>query len=503
MLTHKDLNGILDQYVEKVIPAMLQQGYHLILVKGGPDYPHLGEQSHFTHIVNGVFALARLLKFAVDREVNIPRLDASALRRALAMYTVHEAHKDPKADRSGASEFDIPLEQLREAYEALGLEGFAGPPNLHLLRAAIVHKRSPRQGDIMLSEDPDASFLRLLVRLADAMASAQTPEEALRSLSGYLPELSPAFAPQSPPGRFQLYLHELQDMRGVLSNAIHQAVVRQLEAKLGLFPLLYFATGTLYIGPAKANTPAVEDLIRAVADQVLSLLNRRAGAEAISTAIREGQRRQKYDFERYVYALASVEDLLQVVYEDALAAKADPKEAIKEIEKLTEKRKELPADWQETIKERLGIDLSNPDKTFNELWARAYHYLLYVDTLLRDLNPGESRLEWLLRAFDVKLPYADNLRREAEIWAKGGVGKYVLVIAYHFLRGPDFADRQAETFPPEEVLGLLHRRVLEAMRGIDTDAGRRAAEAELGLQPDLEAYLRENLRFSFAPATQI
>ncbi|MFN4073587.1 MAG: type I-D CRISPR-associated protein Cas10d/Csc3 [Thermus sp.] len=503
MLTGKDLDEILSDYVAEVVPAMLRRGYHLKLAKGGPEYPNLPEQSLFTHIVNGVFALVQLLKFAVDQRVDIRRLKAENLRRALAMYTVHDFHKDPEAKRLEGSEFAIPLEQLEEEYKALGLEKFAGNLNSHLLRAANVHKRSPRQGDSMLSQDPDANFLWLLVRLADAMASAQTPEEALRSLSGYLPKLSPAFVPQSPYGKFQLYVHELQDVRGVLSNGIHQAVVLELGEKLGLFPLLYFATGTLYIGPAKTNTPAVEDLIRAVTERVLSPLHRRAGAEAISTAIREGQRRQKYDFERYVYALASVEDLLQVVYEDALAAKADPKEAIKEIEKLTEKRKELPADWQETIKERLGIDLSNPDKTFNELWARAYHYLLYVDTLLRDLNPGESRLEWLLRAFDVKLPYADNLRREAEIWAKGGVGKYVLVIAYHFLCGPDFADRKAKTFPPEEVLGRLHRRVLEAMRGIDTDAGRRAAEAELGLQPDLEAYLRENLRFSFAPATQI
>ena len=501
MLTKDELKGILNQYVQAVVPAMFSRGYHLVLVKGGPDYPHLAEQSHFTHIVNGVFALARLLKFTVEQGMDIPRLDASALRRALAMYTVHEVHKDSSVERMGASEFDIPLEQLQEEYEALGLGSFAGPPNLQLLRAANVHKRSPRQGDLLLSGDPDASFLWLLVRLADAMASAQTLEEAFHSLSGYLPNLSPAFVPQSPPGRFQLYLHELRDVRGVLSNAIHQAVVRQLEAKLGLFPLLHFATGTLYIGPAKANIPAPEDLIRAVADQVLHLLGRGAGPDAI----REGQRRQRYDFERYVYALASVEDLLQVIYEDAVAAKADSKEVIKEIENLTEKRKELPADWQATIEGRLGIRLLDPKShmTFSELWARTYRYLLYVDTLLRDLNPAEDRLEWFLRTFAIPQPHADPLRREAELWAKGGVGKYVLVIAYHFLRGPDFADRPAEALPLKEVLGRLHRRVLEAMGRIDTDAGRRAAVAELGLRPDLEAYLRENLRLSFAPAIQM
>ncbi|HXF68302.1 MAG TPA: type I-D CRISPR-associated protein Cas10d/Csc3 [Thermoflexus sp.] len=505
MLTRDDLNEILNQYIEIVIPAMLQRGYHLVLVKGGPDYPHLAEQSHFTHIVNGVFALARLLEFVIERQVNIPRLDASALRQALAMYTVHEVHKDSKADRAGASEFDIPLERLREEYEALGLERFAGPPNLHLLRAANVHKRSPRQGDLLLSGDPEAGFLWLLVRIADAMASAQTPEEALHSLSGYLPHLSPVFVPQSPPGRFKLYLHELRDVRGVLTNAIHQAVARQLEDKLDLFPLLYFATGTLYIGPTKVSTQGIDDLILAVADRVLQLLGRDASPEELSDAIREGLRKQRFDFERYVYAFASVEDLLRVVYEDTLTAKPNPKMAIEEIEDLTEKRKGLPADWRETVEERLGIRLLDPKehKAFNELWSLVHRYLLYVDALLRDLNPAEDRLEWLLRTFAVPQPYADHLRREAEIWAKGGIGKYVLVIAYHFLRGPDFADRPAETLPPAEVLGRLHRRVLEAMQRIDTNAGRQAAVAELGLQQDLEAFLRETLRLSFAPATQM
>lgn len=512
MLTKKEIEKTLTEYSQSIIPEMLKRGYHLRLVKGGPDYPHLAEQSHFAHIVNGVFALARFLIFAVEHGVRIRLLDASALRLALALYTVHDAHKELQIDGAADSKFDIPLQNLCEEYEALGLDDFAGPPNPHLLRAANVHKRSPRQGDLLLSNHPKAGFLYDLVRLADAMASAQTPEEAFRSLSSRLKDLSPDFLPNHQRGRFSVYFHELRDVRGVLTNAIHQAVAQELEARLGLFPLLYFATGTLYLGPAGANMPAVEkdkpaveDLIRAVADRALSLLNRSTGAGAITTGIREGQRRQKYDFERYVYALARVEDLLQVVYEDAVALKANPKEAITEIEKLAEKRKELPADWYETIEERLGIRLLDPQahKTFNELWARAYRYLLYVDTLLRDLNPGENRLEWFLRTFAIRQPYADHLRREAEIWAKGGVGKYVLVIAYHFLQGPDFADRPAKALPSQEVLDRLHRRVLEAMQQIDTDTGRRAAVAELGLQPDLEAHLRENLRLSFTPTIQI
>ncbi|MCX8066812.1 MAG: type I-D CRISPR-associated protein Cas10d/Csc3 [Anaerolineae bacterium] len=500
MFTQAELEATLTQYVETVVPAMLRRGYHLILVKGGPEYPHLSEQSHFTHIVNGVFALARLLQFLAVQGLSIPHLDGTTLRKALALYTVHEVHKDREVERGGLSEFDIPLERVREEYKALGLEAFAGPVDDHLLRAANVHKRSTRHGDLLLSGDPDAQRLWLLVRIADALASSQTPEEAARSLQSYLADLSPVFAPQCPPGQFALSFHELRDVRGVLTNAIHEAVARYLEARLGFFPLLYFATGTLYIGPAGTNPDAVGDLIPIVAEAVLQLLSSGAGADAV----RDGLRKQKFDFEPYVYAFATVDDLLQAVYDEALSADPDAGVARSEIEKLAE-HPEFGTGWKETVEERLGIRLLDPreHRAFNELWFRVRYYLLYADTLLRDLNPGEDRLEWFLSVFSLPDYVADNLRQEANVWAKGGLGKYVLVVAYHFLCGPDFADRRADTLPSQEVLDRLHRRVLEAFRRVDTQASRQAIIAELGLRQDLEAYLYEHLRLSFAPAHPI
>ncbi len=525
MLTGERLEAILDEYCGKIIPAMLRRNYHLTLVKGGPEYAHLPEQSHFAHIVNGGLGLARLLRFLIDPKVLPDPLDEASVRRALGLYTVHEVHKDKAVDKLGDSEFAIPLERIREEYQALGLEAFSGQVDDHLLRAANVHKRSPRHGDLLIGGDPQANQLWVLVRIADTLASAITPAEAAQSLRDYLADLGPAFAPKSPPGQYALYYHELKDVRGVLTNAIHQAVARQLEAELGFYPLLYFATGTLYLGPIRLDTVTNDGLIPAVAGEVLGSLTRGCAEGAHGSRqpavagevlgsltqgngadmIRDALRPKKFDFERYVYAFATVDDLLQVVYDETLHAKPDPRDALDEIDGLASKRQGLPADWRKTVEGRLGIQLLDPKvhKTFNELWSQARRYLLYVDTLLRDLNPAENRLEWFLRVFGVPSDVADNLRREAGVWARGGIGKYVLVIAYHFLRGPDFADRSAEATPPEQVLEQLHRRVLEAFCRVDTQAGRQAAVAKLGLRQDLEAYLAEHLYLSFAPANQL
>jgi hypothetical protein len=495
MITLQDIEATLSEYVERFVPAMLRWQYHLTLVKGGPDYSHLPEQSHFAHIVNGVFGLAELVKFLATEKVFGAGLDEPTLRKALALYSIHEVHKAPDLERMDTSEFSIPLQRLREEYERLGLNRFADVDE-HLMRAANVHKRSPRHGDLLLGGE-DGSLLWLLVRLADTFASVKSPQEARSSLMVYLPKLGPAFAPKRPPGKYALYYHEIKDVRGVLTNTIHQVVAQQLQATYSFYPLLYFATGTLYLGPQIAEVERDAN-ISAVVDGVLAVLAK-SGENA--DAIKDGLRRQKFDFERYVYSFASVERLLNIVHNETLLAKPDAKIAINEVDGLVAKRKDLPPDWRDTVERRFGIELTDPQehKTFNEQWSLVRRYLLFVDTLLRDLNTEEDRLEWFLRTFDVPQPAANNLLAEREVWGRGGIGKYVLVIAYHFLRGSVFADRSAEALPAEEVLDRLHKHVLKAIQKMDTHAGREAAVAELGFRQDLATYLTENLYLSFAP----
>ena len=112
MITKEAIESTLSEYIQRFVPAMHQWRYHLILAKGGPDYPHLPEQSHLAHIINGVFGLTQLVKFLIVRSVHVPGLDEGAFRKALALYTVHEVHKDKDVELLGSSQFSIPLERL-------------------------------------------------------------------------------------------------------------------------------------------------------------------------------------------------------------------------------------------------------------------------------------------------------------------------------------------------------------------------------------------------------
>lgn len=496
MLDLSELEGVLEEYIDEFIPAMLRRRYHLILVKGGPEYSHLPEQSHFAHIINGVFGLAELVKFLIKRHVNIPRFDELTFRKVLALFTIHEVHKDDSVNLLGSSKFGIPLERLQEEYTQLGLDRFVALDE-HLMRAANVHKRSPRHGDLLLSLAPEASQLWLWVRIADTFASVKTPEEAIASLKGYLADLGPFFAPKSPPGQYTLYYHQIKDVRGVLTRLIHQAVAEQLEQKYGFFPLIYFTTGTLYVGPTQVEAASQSVFIQGVIDGVLSALTR-YGREGTKDAARLGLRLRRYDFQDFVYSFADVNTLLTIAKELAEGRGSKGKDVISDIDKLLGK-KGVPEEWDDTeiIANQLELDLKQPD-AFMDHWDRARYYLMYADHIVAKLYVG-SPVKWLLEKFPVPRKATENLHQIVDAWSRGGFGKYVVPVSYHFLKGPAFADRAAEALPPEKVLDRVHRHTLDAIAELDTRKGREQVVAELGFRQDLANYLNEHLYLSFAP----
>lgn len=494
------LKVVLQTYLQTCYPAMLRQRYHLLLAKGGPEYPHLSEQPLLTHILNGIFGLARLVRFLITQKVSIPGLDEAGLRQALALYTLHEVHKLPNVERIGKSEFAIPLQRLQEEYEHLSLKTFADLDE-HLIRMANLHKRSPHQGDLLLTAIEEAPLLNILVRSADAMASATSVEEVALSLQDWLKKLGPEFVPIT--GRFALYWHQLPDVRGVLTNIIHQAVARRLEIDYGFYPLFYFTTGLLYIAPRLSPTDLQsfnrETFINHTVTDVLQALVTSGDPRLMA---KEGLRRKKYDFESYVYAFTDVPNLLDIVFEETLQAKPNPKDAEKELDDLANKRKELGQEWRKTAEFRFDISLQEP-RVFLDHWSRARRYLLYVDAVVRALKLEEDRVEWFINHFPIPNNVADNLRTEGAIWSRGGIGKYILLIAYHFLKGPAFRDSPAETLPTDEVLKRLHDHTLAAVEKVDTHTGRQEVVTKLGFRPELTIYLNEQLALSWASEVKV
>ncbi len=491
MLTQETLANILDDYTQSIIPAMYRQRYHLRLAKGGPDYAYLPEQSFFVHVVNGVFGLAQLLKFIVQQRIIVRGLDEPIVRKAIALFCVHDVHKLGEFELLGKSEFSIPLERLRREWEALGLSAFAGDVDEHLMRAANVSRRSRYQGDQLLSDDPGTGKLWLLKSIADNIASSKNPIEAVSSLEGtnYLKSLAPEFGTD-----WRLYAHELRDIRGVLTNLIHSATAAQLEQRFRFFSLLYFPTGTLYVGPKRIEGFERDKFIERLVEDVLRGMIPSSDVQKSSAA--EGLRRERFDFQPYVYSFADMPTLLEIVLEETQRTKPDAKAVADDVEQIAVKKK-APPGWGEQFEERFAVSLKE-SKDFNERWSLARRYLLYTDSMLKALAPPQDTLAWHAEAFGLPGVVLAHLREDEALFASGGPGKYVDVPAYYFLRGSAFAARSAESTDLPTVLSMLHERTLVALKSVDTQPGRQAAVDGLGFRADLQGYLDEHLILSFA-----
>jgi len=378
---------VLNEYIKLAIPAMYQKKYHLLLAKGGPDYPYLAEQSFFGHILNGIFGLIEIIKFVQNHSIFVLGLNESTLRKALALYTIHDIHKFNDYEKLGTSEFSIPLERLQEEFKTLGLVEFAGEVEPHLMRAANVSKRSKHHGDLLLSQDDQSTLLWILVRIADTIASVTSASEAANALENtYLKDLAPEFKT-----KYKLYTHELQDIRGVLTNQIHGAVKHRLINNLGFQDIAYFASGTLYLGLKQPNGFSREDFIKELVDDVLGGL--KPSIEMMKSAAKEGLRPKNFDFENYVYTFSELNILLEIILETT--TKPNSQEIEKDINKISEKQN-APTGWSDTFEARFAVSLQEL-KDFKERWSLVRRYLLYVDALLKKLAPKLDKLTWFYR----------------------------------------------------------------------------------------------------------
>ena len=482
-----NLQDILQDYIEQIIPQMINQNFHLTLVKGGKDYPHLSEQSHFSHIINGLFGLSRLLGYLEEKDIYT--LDERQYRRVLSLYTTHDLHKTE--EKMGSSEFSISLENVERGVKSLKLAQFAQTTSEEH-RAANVHFRSSHKGDFQAFDD-----LRewTLVRIADAMASMTHAgdSQALGTLARYMQELCPELALN-----YTLYSHELSDVRGVLTNLVHNLMSNKLQQSANLFPLLFFADGVVYLGPKKVENFSRNKCIKHLSK---NLLNEGLASVRAFDQAKEAMRSQKYDFQSYVYLFADIETLLEVTVEYALNAKPDVKFAEKGINNLFKKQQTVFSDAQE-FNEKMNISLEEP-KEFNQLWFTVNRCLLLVDSLVRDLIDRGNRLSWFIKIFDIRPEVQKALIAFAPIFLKGGLGKYVMVIGYHFLKGKGFAERSAIQYPPSEVLAILQQKLLTAFKQHDLSQAKQLVSKDLGIEEDVENYLQENLMFSWEQHLQL
>jgi CRISPR-associated protein Csc3 len=496
------------------IPAMLRQGWAYKPAKSyaskqaeRPEY-HI-DQPLRTHILNGLYSVTRVIEY-LDRN-GYAHLSERDFKRLLALYTFHDAYKDSAlADaRIGTSDFAISLDALEALYDEMGLRPFLDI-KAEDLRAASVSLLSPKVADFSAAS-PGLSQVLTWVHMADAFASQQTARDVATAerrlyevtrhdavfarqdlrMSKRADISTPGAKPRQP---LKFYYHELDDYRGLSTLLIHQAT-EEILGLHGLYPILYFANGILYLGPEQVEVDT-ETLRTAIAEKLFEKIRQETSNEGLTVAKEACDARKGMKIEKYAYLFCRLDDLLNAVCEQTFLNKRTG--FMRKV--LTERVKKGKYREAEEFYQRYDIPADvDKDDAQAQRWFAASKLIMAAESIANVLVQGET-LEWLLTIFRTPADIANVIREKRKVLGDGGVSDYAYIIAYHWLTQATFRSENRTWLEVEpahvqqEAIGLI----LKALAPYESTEHRLAVvEKELGFQDDVRNYLRSYLVFSF------
>jgi CRISPR-associated protein Csc3 len=229
----------IEEYRDIVDPKLVNAGWGFELAKS-VDHGKV-DQSLVNHVRCGVFALARLNE--IVEEAGGYTLSDDQLRDVIALFVLHDVHKlDAERDEDPTTRFDIPKAEVEGYAERFGLYEFAGTDDEEMLTKLFHDCAVDHHDDWPANHDqtsPEFDELRPFVRLADAFASSETPEQA--SSGRTQSALDEAY----PGSEFVLRHHRLDDVKGLLTNLVNNAVADMLGDR-GYEKLLLYQDGCVY-----------------------------------------------------------------------------------------------------------------------------------------------------------------------------------------------------------------------------------------------------------------
>jgi CRISPR-associated protein Csc3 len=490
-------NKVLEEYFsgdQSIAAKMLNNGYLTKPAKtaGFAGKEYLKDQSLYVHIVNGVFAITRLLSYLAS--MGLYQLTEEEFRTALAMYTNHDLHKVPEVERGKRGEFDVSLDAFRKEGEVLGLFDFANV-SPEQMRLGMMHLNKNMVGD--LSAVPsNTTKLISIVRLADSLASMQEPS-AYRGLTAHLNELSPRLI-----GRFKFYHHELSEYRGLTTQLLHLCISEILEKHYQCYPLFYFANGVMYIGPTEVRHDSLsEDIVTVVSKNFFATVQQkmqRIGGKVAQDALNP---QQTVKFEQYAYLFSDVSQLLDSL--TSYASKKAPRRFISDlVAKRAEKRPSFVSRYPTPaiFCQHYQIDVgAEDDNDFSAKWWAVSQCVKGVESIARDMMGDKEALIWTLKTMQTPEAIQESIISDIANLRSGGVADHCLIIAYHYLVHQIYgADkRSAHAVELGDILNQLIEYLSPRVEEIaNLDSRQRIIDHELAMKQDLNTYLLESLQCS-------
>jgi CRISPR-associated protein Csc3 len=376
--------AVLENFRTAVDPHLVNEGWGFEAAKSVEHGKT--DQSLLNHVRNGVFVLAQLN--STVRSFDGYTLDEDDLRAAIALFTIHDIHKlDPERDADPTERFDIPTEEVKRYVEAFGLEEFA--PNLKpadFRSCAIDHHDNWTANHDQTTRKFDD--LRPFIRVADGLASCDTPEAATDG------SLQNAIDRAYLKSEFELRRHVLDDVKGILTNLLNSAISECL-GEHEYQPLAIYQDGCVYLVPKGSDRPSVDqEFVAGVIEQLQSKIRDSHDAYADSSEL-SGNLATRYakDFygindQEFFYAGAN--NVLGAVVRKSVGD-ADP----------DDEPTENMVDSMEDLESHLPIEIERTRRPIG--YGRLVYTVrrAFVDPILDEIDDDRSSLEVTCDVFGV------------------------------------------------------------------------------------------------------
>jgi len=269
-LSEDEEDSILHDFINTILP-LLEREFALVPALGGtePPFTQKADQSLLVHVLNGLLTAWNLSKLLFEPLSEVEQ------RELCLGFTLHDydkyihSHGEDSPDAHQVSEI---IKLCQELGEKLNFDEFWQEwRNYSADICFLAQNTQKKRGSHRISQDwevdeldlnldyPDLDRLCDLLAFGDIAVHLQDPASIVTQTGGERLEDHLDWLGIEK----KLVYHRLRDCRGLLTNQVHNAVVRFAQTQ-GWQPLLYFAQGTVYLAPKDLSLPNLADIQKAV-----------------------------------------------------------------------------------------------------------------------------------------------------------------------------------------------------------------------------------------------
>ena len=269
-----EAGDLFQNYMDKVANRKLRAYQEII------QYGAKAGESLYLHILNGICVLERLRPI-----LDLTDLEVQVLFSA---FSVHDLNKlNQFQDEKRSFNYLANAENIRDVLTELKIEHFFSEWQDYLkdIEALVrAHSRfhntygetlDQRYDPYSLDKDRLLNDLVPIIRAIDVIDLSKTLEERPKKRD-FLLEINSICDIQ-----YKFVYHKVSEQRGILTNLIHNEIVRYLESEKDLLPLLYYPDGVAYLVDRDRDVHITTDEISGIGNVVVHNIESKTRKEFI------------------------------------------------------------------------------------------------------------------------------------------------------------------------------------------------------------------------------